>query len=102
MTTIDTQPLVGHVLPLAPEDLAGDLIQPHHSWFGKIWINPERLSGEPCFYASRVPVKTLFDYLEGGHTLAEFLDDFEGVTLQQATAVLELARLGLLHESPKT
>jgi uncharacterized protein (DUF433 family) len=97
MAAIDSHPLVEHITPIEPEDLVGDLIQPGHPWFGAIWINPERMGGEPCFYASRVPIKTLFDYLEGGHTLGEFLEDLEGVTAEQATAVLELARLGLLH-----
>jgi uncharacterized protein (DUF433 family) len=101
MATIDAPQLPRHITPIDPEHLIGDLIEPHHPWFGVIWINPERLSGEPCFYASRVPVKTLFDYLEAGHTLAEFLDDFEGVTREQATAALELARMGLLRELHK-
>jgi uncharacterized protein (DUF433 family) len=101
MATIDTPQLPRHTTPIEPEHLIGDLIQPDHPWFGAIWINSERMSGEPCFFASRVPVKTLFDYLEAGHALGEFLDDFEGVTREQATAVLELARLGLLHELPK-
>ena len=47
---------------------------------GVIWINPERVSGTPCFYASRVPVSTLFNCIAAGETLDQFLDDFEGVT----------------------
>ena len=101
MATTDTPQLLRHITPIEPEHLVGDLIQPDHPWFGAIWMNPERMGGEPCFYASRVSVKTLFDYLEAGHTLGEFLDDFEGVTREQATAVLEFARMGLLHELPK-
>ncbi len=31
-----------------------------------VWVDPERMSGAPCFYGTRVPVKNLFDYLEGG------------------------------------
>ena len=68
--------------------------------FGVIWINPQRLSGAPCFYGTRVPVKNLFDYLEGGESLVEFLAGFPGVTHEQAVAVLELARNGLLAELP--
>jgi len=49
--------------PLTPEDLEGDLIQPGHPLFGIIWVNPERLSGAPCFAGTRVPIKVLFDYL---------------------------------------
>jgi len=72
--------------------LVGDLIPSDHPLFGIIWINPERLGGTPCFYASRVPVKNLFDYLAGGETLDQFLDDFEGVTRERVNAVLQLAR----------
>ncbi len=66
--------------------------------FGLIWINRERVSGAPCFFASRVPVKTLFDCLAAGETLEDFLDGFEGVTREQALGVLELAASGLLNE----
>jgi len=65
---------------------------------GLIWTDPERMSGTPCFYGSRVPVKTLFDYLEGGSTLEAFLEDFEGVTEAQAKAVIHLAMEGLLKD----
>ena len=54
--------------------------------------DPEILSGIPCFTGTRVPVKTLFDYLEGGETLAEFLDDFPTVSREMAIALLEEAR----------
>jgi uncharacterized protein (DUF433 family) len=62
-----------------------------------VWVDPERLSGTPCFYGTRVPVKNLFDYLEGGESLETFLDDFEGVTREQADAVLRLAMESLLE-----
>ena len=52
----------------------------------------ERLSGTPVFAGTRVPVKNLFDYLEAGDPLGEFLDDFPNVTREHAIAVLELAR----------
>lgn len=48
------------------------------------------LSGTPVFAGTRVPIKNLFDYLQGGDTLEEFLEDFPSVTRQQATQVLEL------------
>jgi uncharacterized protein (DUF433 family) len=54
------------------------------------------MSGAPCFYGTRVPVKNLFDYLEGGPSLETFLDDFEGVSRKQAAAVLRLALESLL------
>jgi uncharacterized protein (DUF433 family) len=66
--------------------------------FGLIWINPRRMSGAACFYGSRVPVKTLFDCLAAGQTLEDFLEDFEGVTREQAVAVLELAAERLLRD----
>ena len=86
--------------PLTAEDLEGDLIQPGHPLFGIIWINRERMSGAPCFAGTRVPVKALFDYVEGGEPLLEFLDDFEGVTREQAEAVLSLAEEGFLERLP--
>ncbi|HYE63369.1 MAG TPA: DUF433 domain-containing protein [Phycisphaerales bacterium] len=57
-----------------------------------VWVDPERLSGEPCFRDTRVPVTALFDYLEAGDPLSEFLDDFPSVKKEQAEAVLRLAR----------
>ena len=50
------------------------------------------LGGTPVFVGTRVPVKNLFDYLEGGDSLDEFLNDFPSVTREQAVAALELAR----------
>jgi uncharacterized protein (DUF433 family) len=100
MAVVD-RPLIKHIKPVAPELLAGDLIPQGHSLFGLIWINPERVSGAPCFYGTRVPIKNLFDYIEGGHTLNDFLEGFPGVTREQAIAVLELAQSGLLAELPK-
>jgi uncharacterized protein (DUF433 family) len=84
--------------PLAPEDLVGDLIQPGHPLFGLIWVNRERVSGTPCFAGTRVPVKSLFDHLEGGESIAEFLTGFPGVTREQAAAVLALCRARLLDD----
>lgn len=54
--------------------------------------DPEILGGTPVFVGTRVPVKTLYDYLEAGDTLDEFLNDFPSVTREQAIAALELAR----------
>ena len=62
--------------------------------------DPEILSGEPVFRGTRVPFQALLDYLEGGDTLDEFLEQYPGVTREQAIAALEeakalvLARLG--------
>ena len=65
--------------------------------FPFVSVDPERLGGEPVFRGSRVPVKSLFDHLAAGDTIEVFLSDFEGVTRQQAVAVLELAAKGLLR-----
>ena len=64
-----------------------------------VWTDPERMSGVPCFYGTRVPIKTLFDYLAGGHTIDDFLEGFEGITREQVVAVLELAQEGFLLEA---
>jgi uncharacterized protein (DUF433 family) len=54
--------------------------------------DPEVMSGALCFAGTRVPVKNLFDYVEGASTLEEFLSDFPSVTRQHAISVLEAAR----------
>jgi len=54
--------------------------------------DPEVLGGVPVFVGTRVPVKALYDYLEAGDSLDEFLDDFPSVTREQAVAALELGR----------
>ena len=59
--------------------------------------DPEIMSGTPCFAGTRVPVKTIFDYLEGGETLDEFLDDFPTVTREIAIALLEEAKAQMLN-----
>ena len=56
----------------------------------------EILSGTPVFVGTRVPVQTLFDYLEGGDSLDEFLDDFPTVSRELALAVLEAARAAIV------
>jgi uncharacterized protein (DUF433 family) len=54
--------------------------------------DPEILGGIPVFRGTRVPFKNLLDYVEGGHTLAEFLEDFPSVTREIAIAALEHAK----------
>ncbi|HEV7797041.1 MAG TPA: DUF433 domain-containing protein [Pyrinomonadaceae bacterium] len=63
--------------------------------------NPAKMSGVPVFHGTRVPITHLFEYLEGGETLNEFLDQFPTVTREQALGVLELSRETLLskHEA---
>jgi uncharacterized protein (DUF433 family) len=59
-------------------------------------IDPEILGGTPVFRGTRVPVQTLFDYLERDYTLAEFLECFPTVTREMACAVLEDSEATLL------
>jgi len=64
--------------------------------------NPERMSGTPVFSGTRVPIKHLFDYLEGGESLEEFLDQFPTVSREQAVAVLSASRESLLNMPTNT
>jgi len=59
---------------------------------GVIVRNPEILGGTAVFRGTRVPFLALLDYLEGGETLDEFLDDFPTVTREAAISALELAK----------
>jgi uncharacterized protein (DUF433 family) len=58
--------------------------------------DPEILGGTPVFVGTRVPVQFLFDYIEGGDALDEFLRQFPSVKRHQAIAALEFARDSLL------
>lgn len=66
--------------------------------YGEISIDPEVMSGAPVFVGTRVQVQTLFDYIEGGENLNEFLDDFPTVSKKSALAVLEMAKKTLTTE----
>lgn len=56
-----------------------------------ITTDPDILSGQPVFAGTRVPVETLFDHLEAGIPLDEFLDNFPTVSKEQAVALLDMA-----------
>jgi uncharacterized protein (DUF433 family) len=58
--------------------------------------HPEIVSGTPVFVGTRVPVRNLLDWLEGGHTLDEFLDNFPSVSREFAVGFLEQASEALL------
>jgi uncharacterized protein (DUF433 family) len=58
--------------------------------------HPEIVSGEPVFVGTRVPARTLVEWLTGGHTLDEFLENFPSVTHDQAVAFLEQAAEALI------
>jgi uncharacterized protein (DUF433 family) len=62
--------------------------------------DPEIMSGALCFTGTRVPVKNLFDYLEGSSSLEDFLEDFPTVSRERAVAVLEAARESLAADAP--
>lgn len=74
----------------------GDLIPPTDPRFGIVWINPDRMSGTPCFAGTRVPIQHLWDYLETDETIESFLGDFPGVTREQVLALIELAKSHVL------
>ena len=66
--------------------------------YGQISIDPEIMSGTPVFAGTRVPIQTMFDYLEGGDDLEMFLEDFPSVTKTAAINVLEMAKTSLTSE----
>ena len=65
-----------------------------------ITVDPDILGGTPVFKGTRVPVNTLFNYLEDNYTLDEFLECFPSVTREMACRILERSESALL--SPAT
>lgn len=61
-------------------------------------VDPERMSGAPCFTGTRVPIAHFFEYIESGETLDEFLDQFPTVSREQALPALELSKESLLNQ----
>jgi len=57
-----------------------------------VTTNPRVMHGTPCFAGTRVAVRTLFDHLESGNSIEEFLADFPTVTREQVIALLEQLR----------
>lgn len=64
-------------------------------------VDPEIMSGAPVFAGTRVPIKNLFDSLECGETIEEFLDGFPSVRREQVIGLLELSEQMLAAVSPK-
>ena len=62
--------------------------------------NPGILGGEPVFRGTRVPFKILTDYLEGGDSLDQFLEQYPTISREAAVAALEEARLSLAAQLP--
>ncbi len=59
-------------------------------------VDPEIMSGTPCFAGTRVPIQNLIDYLEGGDSIDEFLEDFPSVSRDQVISFLEEAKESVL------
>ena len=57
-----------------------------------ISVDPEIMSGAPCFAGTRVPIQNLIDYLEGGDSIEDFLEGFPSVSREQVIAFLEEAK----------
>ena len=67
-----------------------------------ITSDPERMAGQPCFTGTRVPVRMLFEFIEDGAPLSEFLKSFPNISREHAVAVLELAKSTAIAEATKT
>jgi uncharacterized protein (DUF433 family) len=67
---------------------------------GVIEVDPEKLGGTPVFKGTRVPIRNFFDYLEGGDTVEDFLDDFPTVEREQVSELFALIkkRLGPVED----
>src|SRR6266540_4335488 len=88
-----------------PESLDGTFVEPSARMVARtrnmnikdvVNVNPERMSGAPCFTGTRVPISHLFEFIESGKTLDEFLRQFPSVRRDQAKAALELSKESLL------
>lgn len=56
-----------------------------------MWVNPQRMSGAPCFRNTRVPLQSLIDFLEAGETIDQFLNLYPAITREQVLTVLDFA-----------
>ena len=63
-----------------------------------VQIDPEIMSGAPCFAGTRVPIQNLLDYLEGGDSIEDFLEGFPSVSREQVIAFLEQAKACLFAQ----
>jgi uncharacterized protein (DUF433 family) len=89
MDRVDDEPTVAYVKGVTAE-LKARLDQ-------AVWVNPQRMSGTPCFRNTRAPVQSLIDFLESGETIDEFLKLYPSVTREQVLAVLDFAGSQLLE-----
>jgi uncharacterized protein (DUF433 family) len=67
-----------------------------------VWVDPQRMSGAPCFVGTRVPVESLFSNLESGLSLDDYLECFPDVTREQAVTVLEFAHKAIFKAAHST
>jgi uncharacterized protein (DUF433 family) len=72
-----------------------------YSMSSVIKIDPEIMSGAPCFAGTRVPIQNLIDYLEGGDSIEDFLEGFPSVSREQVIAFLEEAKECMLAAATK-
>jgi uncharacterized protein (DUF433 family) len=69
-----------------------------YSMSSVVKIDPEIMSGAPCFVGTRVPIQNLIDYLEGGDSIEDFLEGFPSVSRKQVIAFLEEAKECMLAQ----
>jgi uncharacterized protein (DUF433 family) len=67
-----------------------ELLSPTSRWYPYVSVDSEKLGGDPVFRGTRVPVRVLFEFLNDGDSLEEFLEEFEGVPRESAIAILTL------------
>lgn len=65
-------------------------------------VNPKKMSGTPVFRGTRVPIQNLFDCLEDGETLEQFLEQLPTMTSQKVSRVLELSKVRLFDGEAAT
>jgi uncharacterized protein (DUF433 family) len=83
------------LVSLCAETIAGNAMKET----SVVHSDPNILGGTPVFVGTRVPVQALIDYIEGGHSLNAFLDDFPTVTRDMAIAALEQAKAHLIADA---
>ena len=69
--------------------------------YSAVVIDPEIMSGEPCFAGTRVTVRTLLDHIEAGESIDVFLKDFPTVSRKQAIAFLEESADAMMEKIPQ-
>ncbi len=69
-----------------------DASNPTSPWNAYVWVDPERMGGEPCFRGTRLPVRLLFEYLSNGRTVEDFINAFDGVPRDKVLGVLEVSQ----------